>query len=66
MKLKEWNSLNEETRTNIARIMFALEGEEKIEKMSRIWRHNIDDDHRKLVKNVIMREDGSITVKVNL
>ena len=65
MKLKEWNELAESKRIAIAKTVFGLEGDEKVEAMSKVWHHNLDDDHRKLMKAVTVKDD-SFVVKVTI
>jgi hypothetical protein len=65
MKLKEWNELAENKRIAIAKTVFGLEGDEKVEVMSKVWHHNLDDDHRKLMKAVTVKDD-SFVVKVTI
>jgi hypothetical protein len=65
MKLKEWNELAENKRIAIAKTVFGLEGDEKVEAMSKVWHHNLDDDHRKLMKAVTVKDD-SFVVKVTI
>ena len=65
MKLKEWNELAESKRIAIAKTVFGLESDEKVEAMSKVWHHNLDDDHRKLMKAVTVKDDSFI-VKVTI
>lgn len=65
MKLKEWNALDESVRVRIASTVFAVDGPEKVEEMSKVWHHNLDEDHKKLVKAVTVKEDGfKVTVTI--
>ena len=56
MKLKEWNNLDQETRFKLAKVVFALE-EDKIDEMSNEWHHNLDEDHKTLLKAISVKGD---------
>ncbi len=64
MKLKDWNSLDQESRNKLAKVVFALE-DDKIDDMSQEWHHNLDEDHKKLLKAISPKETGfKVTILV--
>lgn len=65
MKLKEWNELDAQVRAKITKVMYANDTEEKQVTMAEEWHHNLDDDHKALMKAVSIKPDAiKVTVTI--